>query len=244
MEKAYIVLAKRKNISHSQAKKLIDSGRVSVNAKRLEVARTLVSEDVQFQVIEIKKAKKLFEDENIIAVNKPPFMTSEEVAEIFGFDLLHRLDKETSGILLLVKDKLFRKKAIEEFRNQKVYKEYYCWVKGIVYEPIVVDHPIKTYKGKKAYSKIDYKNGAQALSEVSPLLAFGTKSKVSVVIRTGRTHQIRVHMQSINHPILGDTQYGGRKADRIFLHHYRLKLFDYDFICEEPRDFIMQEELV
>ena len=93
-----------------------------------------MSAATKFNVQKLPRPSVIFEDENLIAVDKPAFLTSEKVSEMYKFPLLHRLDKETSGVLLLVKNEEFQKKAIEEFKNCRVKKEYVTAVKGIVSE--------------------------------------------------------------------------------------------------------------
>jgi 23S rRNA pseudouridine1911/1915/1917 synthase len=242
MEKAYKLLAKQEHISTNAAKKLIDSGKVFAYDKKIKIARAMMKKNTKFKIIHTQKPKKIFEDKNLIVIDKPPYISSEEISKIFKTPLLHRLDKETSGILLLVKDKEFQKKAIEEFKKKNVYKEYFAWVSRIVSEPIVVDMPLKVIKTKSgAYSKID-KYGEEAITEIEPISAFKSKSKVKAIIHTGRTHQIRAHLSYINHPILGDEKYGGKPAKRVMLHHHKFKIFDYEFIAKEPKDFTIMEE--
>jgi len=242
MEKAYKLLALQEKISFNEAKRLIDSGKVFAYDKKIKIARALMKENTKFKIVNNDKPKKIFEDNNIIVVNKPPYITSEEVEKIYKTPLLHRLDKETSGILVLVKDKNFQKKAINAFKKQNVYKEYLAWVSGIVSEPITIDMPLKTIKSKSgAYSKID-KFGKEAITEVLPYKAFRSKSEIKAIIHTGKTHQIRAHLAYINHPILGDEKYGGKKAKRVMLHHYKFKIFDYEFTANPPKDFTIMEE--
>ena len=90
-----------------------------------------------------------------------------------------------------------------------------------------------------AKSKIDMKRGKPAKSTVYPLLVEGNKSKVKVVIESGRTHQIRVHLNSIGFPILGDAIYGrtAQNINRVLLHSKVTKIFDYEFVSPEPREF-------
>jgi len=241
-EKAYILLARQEGISNRAAKELIDRGLVFAKDKKIKIARGLLPVNTKFKVLKFPKAKKIFEDENLIAVDKPPYITSEEVSKTFGYDLLHRLDKETSGVLILVKNENFRKKAIEEFKKQNIYKEYIVWVSGIVAEPMKIDLPVKVIKTKSgAFAKIS-KDGDDAVTEIEPILAFRTKSKLKAVIHTGRTHQIRVHLKAIEHPVLGDEKYGGEPFKRVMLHHHKFKMFDYNFTSPEPADFKMQEE--
>ena len=242
-EKAYILLAKQEGISNRAAKELIDRGLVFAKDKKVKIARGLLPANTKFKVLNIPKPKKIFEDENLIAVDKPPYITSEEVSKMFKHELLHRLDKETSGVLILVKNEKFKNDAIKEFKNQNVYKEYTAWVSGIVAESMKIDLPIKVIKTKSgALAKIS-KEGEDAVTEIEPILAFRTKSKIKAIIHTGRTHQIRAHLKAVEHPILGDEKYSGEPFKRVMLHHHRFKIFDYEFISPEPSDFKMQEEI-
>ncbi len=236
-DKAYKLLAKQEKISNRAAKELIDRGVVFSHGRKIVVARAEMPLTTKFKIIEIKKSKKIFEDEKVLAIDKPAFITSEEIAKKEGYPLLHRLDKETSGVLLLSKDEEFRKKAIEEFKKQNVLKEYIAWVEGVIAESIEITAPIETIKSKNAlYSKISSK-GSEAYSYVEPLMIEGKFTKVKVTIKTGRTHQIRVHLKSINHPIVGDVKYGGREHKRIMLHAHKISLLGYEFISKEPKEF-------
>ena len=237
-DKAYKVLAQQLGISNKKAKELIDRGLVYVGDRKVQIARGEIDTKTRFRIKETEKPEVLFEDDKILAVNKPAHITSEEIKERFGHDLLHRLDKETSGVLLLVKDKDFRKKAIEEFKNEKVYKEYSAWVEGIVAEPFEIDYPILTIKKDgRAKSRLSRSKGKPAKTFVEPLEIHGKKTKVKATISTGRTHQIRVHLARSGHPILGDTLYGGKPWSRTMLHAKRIRLFDYDIEAPEPKDF-------
>ena len=237
-EKAYKLLAIQENISNKKAKDLIDRGLVYVGNKKVTIARGEVDIKTKFRVQNIQKIEKIFEDDNILAVNKPAFLNSEEVSKKMGYPLLNRLDKETSGVLLLVKNEDFQKKAIKEYKNQNVLKEYIAWVEGKVVEETEINKPILTIKKTKAYSKIS-KDGKEAISFVEPLMVEGNKSKVKVTIKTGRTHQVRVHLKSIAHPILGDTSYGGRPYKRMMLHSYKTVLMGYSFVAKEPKEFMI-----
>ncbi len=237
-QKAYKLLALQEGISNKAAKEMIDRGIVYIGNKRVVIARGEVDIKTKFKVQNIQKIEKIFEDSDIIAINKPAFLSSEEVSKKIGYPLLNRLDKETSGVLLLVKDEDFQKRAIKEYKEKKVLKEYIAWVDGRVIESIEIDKPILTIKRKKAYSKIS-KDGKDAISFVEPLMIEGNKSKVKVTIKTGRTHQVRVHLKSIAHPILGDTSYGGKPYKRVMLHSYKTELLGYSFVAKEPEDFMI-----
>jgi len=89
-------------------------------------------------------------------------------------------------------------------------------VEGVLYEKVEIDEPIFTIKKGKAFSMIDAVRGKKAHTLVTPEEIQGKKSKVRIEIRTGRTHQIRVHMAHIGHPVVGDEQYGSRtQAKRV-----------------------------
>jgi 23S rRNA pseudouridine1911/1915/1917 synthase len=236
-EKAYKLLALQEGISNAKAKELIDKGLVYVHGRKLKIARGELDSKVNFRVEKVAAIKVLHEDENIIAIDKPAFLSSEEVVRKFApATLLHRLDKETSGVLLLVKNEEFRLKAIEEFKHDRVYKEYIAWVEGVVIDEMTIDKPIKTTKGAFAKSSID-KSGKDAITEVSPILVTKKRSKVKLVIHQGRTHQIRVHLRSVGHSVVGDTLYGGSESERIMLHSHIIKLFDYTFEASQPSLF-------
>ena len=236
-DKAYKLLALQEGISNRAAKDLIDRGVVYSMGRKVLVARADMDEKTTFKVNKPEKPHVIFEDDKIIALDKPAFILSEEVAEMFGHPLLHRLDKETSGILLLVKDEEFREQAIKEFKHQRVEKVYLAVVGGKLVEGVTVDKPILTTKGKGgAVSKISLK-GQEAVSVVEPMMVEGKNSLVKVTILTGRTHQIRVHLRSLGHTIIGDTKYGGKPADRMMLHAHYLKLLDYTFESRMPKAF-------
>ena len=237
-EKAYKLLAIQEGISNKKAKDLIDRGLVYVGNKKVVIARGELDTKTRFKVESIEKPKIIYEDNNIVVVDKPPFVDSYEIEKMFkDTKLLHRLDKETSGVLMLVKDEEFKQKAIEEFKKDRVYKEYIAWIEGILSEEVVVDRPIiTTKKNNKAHSNVSSK-GKPAITEVYPLEVASKKTKVKIIIHYGRTHQIRTHLRYIKHPIIGDIDYGGREARRVMLHAHKVKLFDFEFISKEPKIF-------
>jgi len=238
MEKAYKLLAVQENISNKEAKSMIDRGLVYVGNKKVMIARGELDEKTIFRVTKIEKAKVIFENDDLIVVDKPAYINSDEIQRQFkGTKLLHRLDRETSGVLMLVKNEEFRLRAIKEFAQDKVYKEYIAWVEGIVSEPLEVDKAIlTTKKNNKAYSNVSSK-GKLARTEFFPDIVSGGKTKLKCIIHQGRTHQIRVHLRYIEHPIVGDEQYGGRRAKRVMLHAHKVRLLGMEFVAVEPKIF-------
>jgi 23S rRNA pseudouridine1911/1915/1917 synthase len=238
-EKAYKILALQEGISNNNAKSMIDRGLVYVGNKKVVIARGEINAETKFRVIKVERPKIIFENDDIVVVDKPAYINSDEIERQFKpAVLLHRLDRETSGVLMLVKNEEFREKAIKEFRQDKVYKEYIAWVEGMMSEPIEVDKAITTQKkNNKAYSNVSPK-GKPARSEFFPDIISANKTKVKCIIHNGRTHQIRVHLRYIDHSIVGDEQYGGRRAKRVMLHAHKVRLLGMEFVSPEPKEFI------
>lgn len=238
MEQAYKLLAQSKEISNKKAKELIDRGLVFVGDRQLKIARATLPEDTIFRVEMPEDITILYQDAQMVAVNKPAGLDSYEVQDaIEGVELLHRLDRDTSGVLLLGKSEAYIEEAIRAFKQRKVTKEYVAWVEGVVYEEMTIDTPIHTIKKGKAFSKIDERIGKPAYTVVTPDEVQGKKSKVKVVITTGRTHQIRVHLASVGHPVVGDAQYGSRtRAKRTLLHARKIALLGKEYVAPIPAD--------
>ncbi len=240
-DKAYKLVAQQEKISNSKAKELIDKGLVYVGNKKILIARGEIGVDTKFNIKEVAKIKVIFEDDDIFVVDKPAFLTTDDITKKYeNYILLNRLDKETSGVMLFAKNEAFQKRAIKEFKENRVYKEYVAIVDGKVIEEIEIDKPILTLKNKGvAKSKVDPKLGKSAKTTIYPLFVEGNKSKIKVVIDTGRTHQIRVHLNYAGFPIIGDAMYGKTAANikRVLLHSKMTKIFDYTFEAKEPKEF-------
>ncbi|WP_457602637.1 RluA family pseudouridine synthase [Nitratifractor sp.] len=240
MEKAYKLLAEQEGISNKKAKELIDRGLVYVGDQKVKIARAELPDDTRFRIEKPEQIRIIYQDDEIVAVDKPAFIDSYEIEEaIEGAQLLHRLDRETSGVLLLARNEDFARRAIEAFRRRKVRKEYVAWVEGVLVEPMEIDLPIHTIRKGKAISRIDKKRGKPALTRVWPDEVQGKKSKVRIEIETGRTHQIRLHLAHAGHPIVGDEQYGSpTRAKRPLLHAKKITLLGRSYEAPEPKDIM------
>lgn len=236
-EKAYKLLALQEKISNREAKDLIDKGCVFSHGKKVVVARALMSDKTRFSVTKIKNPQIIFEDDKIIAINKPYACVSEDLEKKFNAKLLNRLDKETSGVILLCKNEDFRKICIEEFKKHRVYKSYIAVLDGVLAEEIEINEPIFTIKAKGgALSKIS-KEGLSASSIITPIMIQAKKTLAKIVIQTGRTHQIRVHTHFIKHGVVGDEKYAKISSDRMYLHSYEIRIFDYYFKADLEGSF-------
>ena len=177
----------------------------------------------------------IYEDDSIVAVNKPNNVlvyASYFARNIKESDLvtllkkqteldlypIHRLDRKTSGILLLAKEKEFVKDYQQQFENNKVQKHYYAIVRGYCHSTGIIDTPTKnaeTGMYKEALTEYETLETVELDIPVHPY----DKSRYSLVKftpKTGRMHQLRIHANKISHPIVGDYQYGDRFHNRMF----------------------------
>ena len=240
MQKAYKLLSIQEGISNNTAKKMIDKGLVSVGGRILTLARRELKEDTTFKIVQMEREKILDENKDIVCIDKPAFMDSYELARKYPkLILLNRLDTPTSGIILFAKSEEFRSKAIKEFKNLRVYKEYGAIVSGRISEEMQINMPIFTNK-KQAKSIIDAKKGKQANTIVYPFMIDKNHSFVKVVIKQGLTHQIRLHLSYKGFAIIGDRLYGKNndKTSRLMLHSHKYKILDYSFTSPYPKQML------
>ncbi len=230
-ERAYKILSIQLSISANKAKELIDSGRVSLKGKRIGIARTLFPVNTHFDIMQ-EKSPILFEDENILVIDKSIGVESYSLEQMYSkYKLINRLDKDTSGIILIAKNEEFRQKAIEEFRQKRVNKIYFALVEGKIYDEMTINKNIAIIKDSKAKGYVS-KSGLEAITEIKPIQILEQKTLLEVKIPTGRTHQIRIHLSSIKHPIIGDIIYNKDskfKSKRLMLHCYKTDLLNYNF---------------
>lgn len=185
----------------------------------------IIPQDIELDIV--------YEDLDILIVNKPQDMVVHPAAghysntlvnailyhckdELSGINgvfrpgIVHRIDKNTSGLLIICKNDNAHIKISEQLKNHAVVRKY----EAIVYSNIkedkgTIDAPIGRHKINRQMMAINYKNGRNAITHYRVLERINNKyTHVELSLETGRTHQIRVHMASIHHPILGDDVYG------------------------------------
>ena len=229
--------------SLKQARRLIESGRCSVNGRIRQFASATVHKGDLIEVT-LGEAKKqrlecpiIYEDEWILVVNKSPGITveKESIERIVKKNcfLVHRIDKDTSGLLLLAKDPATCAALESLFRERTVTKTYIAIVDGEMKKKHgTIQRSMKLKKriqGGVCWGVTDDPSGKEAFTEFSCIAAKKDVSLVALAPKTGRTHQLRVHMASILHPILGDYQYAdlfrcSLRPERQFLHAWKLSL--------------------
>ncbi|OGW23445.1 MAG: RNA pseudouridine synthase, partial [Nitrospinae bacterium RIFCSPLOWO2_12_FULL_47_7] len=145
--------------------------------------------------------------------------------------IVHRLDKETSGLVVVAKTDAAMQSLAHQFKERLIRKEYLALVKGKMERLSgVIDTPIGRHKIHRKKMSIDMQKGRDALTRYEVIASFENYSYVRLFPKTGRTHQIRVHLASIGYPILGDKQYGGKSVQglpeisRQALHAHKLEL--------------------
>ncbi len=230
-------ISEQLKISKNKAKEIIDNKNVFVNNKRIWIASyklnkgDIVELTNSFDVVSDTDLRKniLYEDNFIIAVNKPPFLESNQkktsvehnLRKLFknnNIEAIHRLDRETTGVLLFAKNKSIFEKFKEKWNE--ITEKYY----------LAIIHGEIKFKRKIVSIPIDKKIAKSEIKHISVSKGF---SLVEVKIKTGRKHQIRIHLTKIGHPIVGDKLYGLKNIEnpliksvnRHMLHAYRLELF-------------------
>ena len=201
----------------------------------------------------------LYEDAELLVLNKPVGLTvhgGAGISSVTLVDLLkdyttlpiiegneerpgivHRLDRDTQGLMVIAKTKDAYESLIAQFKEHQVEKGYYCFVKGdVAQDDFVIDKPIGRQQGSQRKMRVvaDHDSiGKQAISRIQVMKRYKTKTLVKVTPRTGRTHQIRVHLEWAGYPVIGDPLYGdqvnrtGQQLQAYFLRfkHPKTKCF-------------------
>jgi 23S rRNA pseudouridine1911/1915/1917 synthase len=138
--------------------------------------------------------------------------------------IVHRLDKETSGVMVVAKTNRAYLHLMNQFRTRTTQKEYRAIVWGIVkQDKLTVDMPIARDEKNRLKMRISFVEAKSALTEVTVLQRFKEASYLSLNLKTGRMHQIRVHMRFLGCPIVGDKKYGINDSYKeLFLHAFKL----------------------
>lgn len=139
--------------------------------------------------------------------------------------IVHRLDKDTSGLMMVAKTQRAYESLVNQFKDSLVEKKYLAIVEGKIESEIYIDEPIGRDQRNRIKFTVTNINSKEARTLLKPIKIFNNYTLVDIKLETGRTHQIRVHMRYIGHPILGDLIYGNKnkfKIDKQMLHSYSL----------------------
>ena len=233
-------------VSRSYIQKLVKDGAVLVNGKpvkssykvengdriRLEIPDAVEPEiEAEPMALDI-----LYEDSDIILINKPKGMVVHPAAghysgtlvnglmahcknELSGINgvmrpgIVHRIDMDTTGVLIVCKNDKAHNSIAEQLKVHSITRKYYAIVHGVLKADTgTVNAPIGRHPVDRKKMSINEKNGKEAVTHYRVLQRFRRFTFVECQLETGRTHQIRVHMASIGHPLLGDQVYGPAKV--------------------------------
>ncbi|HQA66908.1 MAG TPA: RluA family pseudouridine synthase [Aggregatilineales bacterium] len=249
------VASARADLSRMEVQRLIKAGEVRVNGRTEKASYRLEAGDevelvlpepetptIQPEAVELDV---LYEDDDLVAVNKPAGMVTHPAygnwsgtlvnAALYhwpqmrdaGPDLersgvVHRLDKDTSGVIVLAKTPQALRHLQRQFKRRTVYKLYTALVEGVPASSAgIIEAPIGRDPSRRKRMAV-VKGGRPAITRYDLIEDLETNALLAVEPRTGRTHQIRVHLAWLGHPIVGDRLYGYRKQriglKRLFLH--------------------------
>ena len=231
--------------TRSFLQKLLKSELVEVNGKPVKSSyKTAAGDTVTFEVPEAVEAEItaqempldiLYEDEDVILINKPKGMVvhpaaghyegtlvnglmhhcREQLSGINGVmrpGIVHRIDMDTTGVLIVCKNDLAHNSIAEQLKVHSITRKYYAVVFGSLKDDEGTIHaPIGRHPNDRKKMSINSKNGKDAVTHYKVLERFHGYTLVECRLETGRTHQNRVHMASIGHPLLGDQVYGPAK---------------------------------
>lgn len=244
-------LAEATGESRSAAVRAIEEGRVAINGSS-ELAdkkyKLKIGDSISFEEEEVAEYEALpenipldvvYEDEDIIVINKPSGMVvhpaagnltgtlvnallyhcKDSLSGIGGVmrpGIVHRIDKDTSGLLVCAKNDFSHRALSEELEHHGIVREYHALVNGgFKNDTGTVNLPIGRHPVDRKKMAVILTPGAHvkhAITHYEVLTAYGKITHLKLVLETGRTHQIRVHMSHTGHPLLGDSVYGGGKT--------------------------------
>ena len=190
----------------------------------------------------------------VAASQNSPNLTERGITDPVRPGIVHRLDKDTSGVLLAAKTSEAHAKLVELFAERRMHKDYLAVCVGTPREGLI-DAPIRRHPTQRKEMAVCFEQGKEAKSRCKVLGKNGQLSLVQIQLLTGRTHQIRVHLKHIGAPVLGDAVYGNAGANKKFgaarqlLHASRLQFqhpitdFPLEICAPIPKDLLLYTEI-
>ena len=234
------------DLTRSYIQKLIKEGCLFVNNHPVRSSYQIRAEDVIYLNVPAGQTPQilpeeipldiLYEDSELIVVNKPKGMVVHPAAghysgtlvnallyhctDLSGINgilrpgIVHRIDKDTSGVLVCAKSDFAHKRLAEQLKIHSITRKYEAICTGVLKDlQGTITGPIGRNPNNRKLMAVININGKEAVTHYQVLKSFHNYTYLSCILETGRTHQIRVHMASIGHPLLGDIAYGGRLSE-------------------------------
>lgn len=236
----HLLVKQHPEYNRSSLQTFIKSGYVTVDGKVATKPNSKFEPDVKITLVVpttpqvAERPPVIYEDDNILVLNKPQGLLSmakgeycpETTLEDYGL-LVHRLDRDTSGVVILAKNPETQKMLRKQFQDRKTHKTYYAIVEGRPkLDAALIDLPIARNLKRPTTFQVD-QNGKESQTYYKVLKSNGEYSLLELKPKTGRTHQLRVHLKYLGHPILGDVVYGNagaKNSTRLFLHAGELEI--------------------
>ena len=233
-QKAFLFLINEMGYTQKEAQRLIAKGRLFINGEPMSHTGGYVDGPFEFVCFEPESQglDPLFVTPEFAVFDKPsgvlihpqnrhtPYSLIDEIKYHFGADanIAHRIDQETSGLVLAARDKKSERDLKMMFEERKMQKHYLAIVHGHVSRETEIDVPLLRRKDESAIVRIvvqAHKNGKQSKTSITPIKYFPELDMTLVQAKpyTGRQHQIRVHLFHVKHPIVGDPIYGQKEED-------------------------------
>lgn len=232
----HLLVKQHPEYNRSSLQTFIKSGFVTVDGEIVTKPNSKFESDAEITLNVPASAKLppcppvIYEDNHVLVLNKPAGLLSmakgeycpEPTLEDYGL-LVHRLDRDTSGVVILAKDPETQKMLRKQFQDRKTHKTYYAVVEGHPKLPeAMIDLPIARNLKRPTTFQVD-QNGKPSQTYYKVLQQNNKYSLLELKPTTGRTHQLRVHLKYLNTPILGDIVYGN-PDERLFLHAKDLEI--------------------
>lgn len=222
--------------SRARIQEWIKAGYVAVDEKKIRSKdKVFISQtiDIQAEIATITKLQAqsialniIYEDQDIIIVNKPAGLVTHpgagnedhtllnallyrypELSTLPRAGIIHRLDKDTSGVMVVTRNLVSHHKLVADLQKREIKREYEAIIRGTLLTGGTVDAPIGRHQSKRTHMAVR-SSGKPAVTHYRIIKRFSHHTHLRVMLETGRTHQIRVHLSHIGYPIVGDPTYG------------------------------------
>ena len=239
IDEGYILV----NNSLTKASKSLKTGDIITIKSGFKMKSDIIPNQMDLDIV--------YEDENVILINKPSGLTvhpgsgnydntlvnglmyyTNSLSNINGEErpgIVHRIDKDTSGLLLIAKNNKAHQILADDFANKRVKREYIALLNGVFpHNKATIDAPIGRDENDRKKMTVTDKNSKKAVTHLTVIKRYKNHTLVKLVLDTGRTHQIRVHMKYIGYPVYNDPVYSGKKCSEFgqFLHSAKISFIE------------------